>query len=188
MKFCSDCSEPLRHEVPDGDDRPRHVCAACGSIHYQNPKVIAGCLPIYQDQILLCRRAISPRRGFWTLPAGFMELGETLAEAAIREAWEEACVTVELDSAYTLMSLPALSQVHLFYRARMPRPEFRAGPESLEVALFHASEIPWDDLAFETVRRTIDYFLQDRGRGRFEFREEVIVLEGPLEPRSGGTQ
>lgn len=175
MKFCSECSQPVRHDVPAGDDRPRHICDACGTIHYLNPKVIAGCIPVFGDRILLCRRAIEPRYGYWTLPAGFMETGETLAEAASREAWEEAKVVVELEEIYTLFSLPHISQVYAFFRARMPEEKFAAGQESLEVRLFDEAEIPWDDLAFETVRRSLRLFLTDRAAGRFVFRMEDMV-------------
>ncbi|HAZ41912.1 MAG TPA: NUDIX hydrolase [Methylococcaceae bacterium] len=179
MKFCPDCSEPLRFEIPSGDDRHRHVCMACGTVHYQNPKVIAGCLPVFGEEVLLCRRAIEPRLGFWTLPAGFMELGESVCEAARREAWEEAQVNVQLDAAYTLLSLPGLSQVYVFYRATMDLPEYGAGSESLEVRLFREEEIPWDTLAFETVRLTLKYFFSDRREGIYRFREEVL----PMGPR-----
>ena len=179
MKFCPDCSEPLRFEIPSGDDRHRHVCMACGTVHYQNPKVIAGCLPVFGEEVLLCRRAIEPRLGFWTLPAGFMELGESVCEAARREAWEEAHVNVQLDAAYTLLSLPWLSQVYVFYRATMDVPEYGAGSESLEVRLFREEEIPWDTLAFETVRLTLKYFFSDRREGIYRFREEVL----PMGPR-----
>lgn len=176
MKYCPDCSEPLRFEIPSGDDRHRHVCGSCGTVHYQNPKVIAGCLPVLGDKVLLCRRAIEPRMGYWTLPAGFMELGESVCEAARREAWEEAKVEVRLDEAYTLLSLPGLSQVYVFYRATMLAPEYGAGTESLEVQLFTEDEIPWDSLAFETVRLTLKYFFSDRQAGLFRFREEVLSI------------
>lgn len=179
MKFCPDCSEPVRFEIPSGDDRHRHVCVSCGSIHYQNPKVIAGCLPVFGDEILLCRRAIEPRLGFWTLPAGFMELGESVSEAARREAWEEAQVDVILDEAYTLLSLPGLSQVYIFYRATMPAAVFGAGSETLEVRLFREEDIPWDTLAFDTVRLTLKFYFSDRRAGVFRFREEVL----PIKPR-----
>ena len=172
IKFCAHCSQPVRQGVPVGDDRLRHICDACGAIHYQNPKVIAGCIPVYGERILLCRRAIEPRLGFWTLPAGFMELGETLAQAARREAQEEAQVEVELESLYTLFSLPHISQVYAFFLARMAEAKFAAGAESLEVRLFHEREIPWDELAFETVRRSLTLFFADRQRGQFIFREE----------------
>ena len=175
MKFCSDCSAPVRHGVPDGDDRLRHICDACGMIHYQNPKVIAGCIPIFEGQVLLCRRAIEPRQGLWTLPAGFMELGETMAEAASREAFEEAQVEVELETLYTLFSLPHISQVYAFYKARMPKARFGAGTESLEVRLFEEKDIPWDHLAFETVRRTLQLFFSDQKSGAVKIHIEDIL-------------
>jgi len=184
MKYCPQCSQPIRHGIPLGDDRTRHICDACGTIHYQNPKVIAGCIPVFGDRILLCRRAIEPRLGFWTLPAGFMELGETLAEAARREAREEANVEVELEALYTLFSLPHISQVYAFFRGRMPAEEFSAGEESLEVRLFHEHEIPWDDLAFETVRRALRLFFQDRQGGNFIFRTEDLGPD-PSRQRQG---
>ncbi len=174
INYCSHCSEPVRQGIPAGDDRLRHICDACGTVHYQNPKVIAGCIPVFGDQVLLCKRAIEPRRGLWTLPAGFMELGETLAEAARREAWEEASVEVELEPLFTLFSLPHISQVYAFFRAHMPEPRYAPGEESLEVRLFHEHEIPWDELAFETVRRSLRLFFADRGAGTFVFRMEDI--------------
>ena len=175
MKLCSDCSAPVRHGVPDGDDRLRHICDACGMIHYQNPKVIAGCIPIFEGQVLLCRRAIEPRMGLWTLPAGFMELGETMAEAATREAFEEAQVEVELEALYTLFSLPHISQVYAFYRARMHEARFGAGTESLEVRLFEEKDIPWEQLAFETVRRTLQLFFSDQKSGEVKIHIEDIL-------------
>lgn len=175
MNYCPQCSQPLRQAIPEGDDRPRHICDACGAIHYQNPKVIAGCIPVYGERILLCRRAIEPRLGLWTLPAGFMELGETLADAARREALEEARVEVELEALYTVFSLPHISQVYAFFRGRMAEEKFSAGAESLEVRLFHEQEIPWDELAFETVRRSLRLFFLDRLDGCFVFRAEDIL-------------
>jgi ADP-ribose pyrophosphatase YjhB (NUDIX family) len=174
MKFCPLCSGRLRHDIPEGDDRPRHICNDCGSIHYLNPKIIAGCIPVWGDRVLLCKRAIEPRYGYWTLPAGFMELGETLAEAACREAREEALVKVELEPLFTLFSLPHISQVYAFFRARMVEERFAAGTESLEVRLFREEEIPWDDLAFETVSRSLKLFFEDRRSGDFRFRLEDV--------------
>jgi ADP-ribose pyrophosphatase YjhB (NUDIX family) len=183
MKFCPQCSGPLRQGIPQGDDRPRHICDDCGSIHYQNPKIIAGCIPVWEDRVLLCRRAIEPRYGYWTLPAGFMELGETLGEAARREAREEAHVEVELDPLYTLFSLPHISQVYAFFRARMIEERFSAGAESLEVRLFREEEIPWEEISFETVYRALKLFFADRKSGGFEFRMEDI---GPDSRRMRG--
>jgi ADP-ribose pyrophosphatase YjhB (NUDIX family) len=174
MNYCSDCGASLRRGIPEGDDRLRHICDACGTIHYQNPKVIAGCIPVWQDRILLCKRAIEPRLGYWTLPAGFMELGETLAEAARREAREEANVEVELEGLYAIFSLPHISQVYVFFRARMLEERFSAGSESLEARLFREEEIPWEDISFETVYRSLRLFYADRKGGDFVFRLEDI--------------
>jgi len=175
MKFCSQCGSQVRIGVPQHDDRPRHICDACGVIHYHNPKVIAGCIPVWGEQVLLCRRAIEPRLGFWTLPAGFMELGENLPQAAQREAREEANVEVEIDQLYNLFSLPHISQVYVFFRARMVEDRFSPGYESLETRLFSQEEIPWDELAFETVRRSLRYFFADRENGEFIMRMEDVA-------------
>ncbi len=170
MKFCSHCGASLVVKIPPGEDRERHVCDQCGTIHYQNPKIIAGCIPEWEDRILLCRRAIEPRLGLWTLPAGFMELGETLEQAATRETLEEACAEVDELQLYTVLSLPHVDQVHVFFRSRLIRPDFAPGVESLETALFHESEIPWEELAFSTVRKTLRDFFQDRRQGSFTVR------------------
>jgi ADP-ribose pyrophosphatase YjhB (NUDIX family) len=179
MNFCPLCSHPIRHGIPVGDDRLRHICDGCDTVHYQNPKIIAGCIPVWGDRILLCRRAIEPRLGLWTLPAGFMELGETLHQAACREAREEAMVEVDLASLYTLFSLPHISQVYAFFLANMKDERFGPGEESLEVRLFQEAEIPWDQLAFETVRRALGLFFDDRQSGTFVFRTEDM---GPQHP------
>lgn len=174
MKFCTRCGGFLHRGVPEGDERLRHICRACGTIHYQNPKLIAGCIPVWGDRLLLCRRAIEPRLGYWTLPAGFMELGETLAEAARREAREEANVEVEMDQLYAVFSLPHISQVYAFFRASMVEERHHAGPESLETRLFREEEIPWGEISFETVYRALRLFFADRRRGGFLFRLEDI--------------
>jgi ADP-ribose pyrophosphatase YjhB (NUDIX family) len=164
----------VRLGIPDGDDRPRFICDACVTVHYQNPKLIAGCIPVWNDRILLCKRAIEPRKGYWTLPAGFMEMGETIAQAAQREAHEEANLKVAIGDIYTLFNLPHISQVYVFFRAEMLSEEFWAGAESLETRLFREDEIPWEDLSFETVHRTLKFFLEDRKRGEFVFRVQDI--------------
>lgn len=174
MKYCSECGSQVRVGVPVGDDRLRHICDACGIIHYHNPKMIAGCIPVWEDRVLLCRRAIEPRRGFWTLPAGFMELGENLPDAARREAREEANVEVEIEALYNLFSLPHISQVYVFFRAAMNEERFSPGYESLETRLFREEEIPWEELAFETVRRSLQYFFADRQAGEFILRMEDV--------------
>ncbi|HEY5717886.1 MAG TPA: NUDIX hydrolase [Motiliproteus sp.] len=180
MNFCSHCGNPVYLTIPAGDNRPRYVCQNCATIHYQNPRIIAGCLPLYGDQVLLCRRAIEPRRGLWTLPAGFMENGESTREAALRETWEEACAEVELDALHTLTSIRPINQVQMIYRARLLEPRFAAGEESLEVRLFHEHEIPWDTLAFQTIRTALTLFFEDRRRGDFQLHH--LDLDGP-QPR-----
>jgi ADP-ribose pyrophosphatase YjhB (NUDIX family) len=150
------------------------VCDACDIIHYQNPKIVAGCLPVWDDKVLLCRRAIEPRYGLWTLPAGFMENDETTEEAAAREALEEANARLEILSLYTLISLPHVNQVYVMYRARLLDQGFSAGAESLEVRLFHEHEIPWERLAFRTIEQTLRHFFADRSRGRFGVYSSAI--------------
>jgi ADP-ribose pyrophosphatase YjhB (NUDIX family) len=165
-------------QVPQGDHQPRHICDACGEIFYENPKIVAGCIPVWEQQILLCRRAIEPRFGWWTLPAGFMENGETTAEAAARETWEEARSRVEIDELYAVFNLPQINQVYMMFRARLPVLDFAPGVESLECRLYHEAEIPWQELAFPTITHTLRHFFADRARGRFEFRCGDIVREG----------
>lgn len=167
MKFCSQCSEKLVIRIPDGDERERHVCDSCGTIHYQNPKVVAGCIPEFEDKILLCRRAIEPRHNFWTLPAGFMENGETLEQAAMRETWEEAEASVSIQQLYTIYSLPHISQVYMFFRAQITEGKYGCGQESLECRLFDEQQIPWDEIAFRVVEDTLKRYFADHGRHSF---------------------
>ena len=170
MKFCSECAHPVALTVPEGDNRERYVCARCSAIHYQNPKLVIGSIPVWDRggtlKVLLCRRAIEPRYGYWTLPAGFMENEETTAQAAVRETEEEAGARIEIGSLFTLLNVPQVHQVHLFYLARLLDLDFEAGIESLEVKLFSESEIPWDDLAFPTIRKTLELFFEDSARTR----------------------
>lgn len=165
MNFCSSCGAPVELRVPPGDTLPRHVCPACGSIHYQNPKVVVGALAEWEGRILLCRRAIEPRLGRWTLPAGFMENRETTAEAAARETLEEACARIAVGELYTLFDIPHISQIHIVYRARLLDLDFAPGEESLEVALFDEDEIPWADIAFRSIDLTLRHYYADRRRG-----------------------
>ena len=169
MKYCSHCGGTVEVLVPEGDHLPRHVCPVCGTIHYQNPKMVVGCIPEWEDKVLLCRRAIEPRYGLWTLPAGFMENGETTAEGALRETWEEAGARVELGSLYTLFNLPHVNQVYFMFRARLLDLDYKPGIESLEVRLFAEHEIPWDQLAFRTVKASLELYFQDRANGGFQF-------------------
>ena len=167
MNFCSNCgSSALEHRVPNGDTMPRWVCSSCGAIHYQNPKAVVGCLPVWNQQVLLCKRAIEPRLGLWTLPAGFLEIGESVADGAARETSEEAGAQFELQELYTLINVVKVAQIHLFHRARLLSPEFDPGPETLEARLFHEHEVPWDQIAFRTTRMTLEHFFEDRRAGR----------------------
>jgi len=171
MKFCPDCGAPVELRVPPDDHHVRHVCTVCGSIHYYNPKLIVGTIPEWEDgRILLCRRAIEPRHGLWTLPAGFMENGETTQDGAARETLEEANARVEIGELYALYNLPYISQVQLLFRAKLLDLDFGPGMESLEVKLLKESEIPWDQLAFRPVRFTLEHYFADRKAGNFQFR------------------
>ncbi len=176
MNYCSHCGAPVQVRVPPGEDRPRHVCDACDRIHYENPKLVVGCIPEWEDRILLCRRAIEPQCGLWTLPAGFMELGETASEAARRETEEEAHARVEILGLYSLFNLPDISQVYVLLRGRLLDLDFRPGSESLEVRLFAESEIPWDRLAFAAIRETLRLYFADRHTGRYTIRMGDIDL------------
>lgn len=166
MNFCSNCGQPVSLRVPPGDQLPRFVCEACGTIHYQNPKLVAGCVPEWEGKILLCRRAIEPRRGFWTVPAGFMENGETLMAAAAREAVEEALAEVEIGSMLAVFHALRAHQVHVFFRARLTEPRFGVGPESLEVKLVEERDVPWDEIAFPSGVFALRRYFADRAAGR----------------------
>ena len=163
MNYCSQCGEPVRREVPPGDNRERDVCGSCGSIHYENPKIVVGCVPEFQGRVLLCRRAIEPRHGYWTVPAGFMENDETLAEAAARETWEEARARVALGDLFAVVDVVQARQVHVFFRGTMPAADHGAGEESLETRLFRPAEIPWDDVAFPSVTIALRRWLEVAG-------------------------
>jgi ADP-ribose pyrophosphatase YjhB (NUDIX family) len=165
MKYCSNCGHAVTTKIPDGDHLPRYVCEACGSIHYENPRIIAGCIPEWQGKILLCRRAIEPRRGFWTVPAGFMENGEAVQDAAAREAQEEALADVEIGSLVSIVNVIRAHQVHILFRARLRNGEFGVGPESLEVGLYDEQDIPWSDIAFLSVEFALRRYLEDRRIG-----------------------
>jgi ADP-ribose pyrophosphatase YjhB (NUDIX family) len=171
MNYCTVCGSPLERRVPPGDSRERYVCTRCGEIHYQNPKMVTGCIPESEDgRILLCRRAIEPRHGLWTLPAGFMENGESSQQGAARETLEEANARVKILQLYTTFNLPDIDQVYLLFRGRLLSPDFSPGAESLEVALFDEAGIPWDELAFAVVRETLKLYFADRRRGIYQPR------------------
>lgn len=177
VNYCATCGAKVSLRVPAGDRLPRHVCDVCGVIHYRNPRLVVGTLPVWEDRVLLCRRAIEPRYGKWTLPAGFMENAETVAEAAVRETVEEANARVELGDMFTLISVPHVSQVHVIYRARLLDLGFSAGEETLEVRLFGEAEIPWRDIAFRTISMTLQHFFEDGRAGGFAFH--AIDLSPP---------
>jgi ADP-ribose pyrophosphatase YjhB (NUDIX family) len=183
VNYCSNCgSSALEFRVPDGDTLSRCVCAQCGTIHYQNPKIVVGCLPEWQGRILLCKRAIEPRLGLWTLPAGFLENGETLAAGALRETLEEADARVAIDSLYTVISLPHINQVYVMFRSKLADLAFGPGSESLEVALFDEEDVPWDQLAFRTIGRTLRCYFLDRKLGSFPVHVSTIDRRVTVKP------
>ena len=175
MKYCSQCGAEIVVKVPDDDNRERHVCSSCDTVHYQNPKIVSGCIPVWEDKVLLCRRAIEPRHGYWTLPAGFMELGETSLQAAVRETLEEANARVDIHDLYMVINLPHVDQVYMMFRSRLLDTDFYPGPESQEVSLFRQEDIPWDSLAFATIRETLRYYYEDRREGVFHTRAGDIL-------------
>ena len=174
MKFCSNCGAAVALKIPPGDSLLRHVCDACSTIHYQNPKMIVGCIAEWEHRILLCRRAIEPRHGLWTVPAGFMENGETTAQGAARETLEEANARVEIGPLYAMYNIPHINQVYILFRARLLDLDFSAGAESLEVQLFDEADVPWETLAFATVRNTLTHYYADRKAGEYRFHLGTI--------------
>ncbi len=169
MNFCNNCGQALTYLTPPGDDRSRYCCESCGVIHYQNPTMVVGCIPEMGERILLCRRAIAPCYGKWTLPAGYLENGETVAAGAKREAFEEARARVEILAPYALYSICYVNQIYLMFRARLKDHNFRAGNESLEVKLFTENDIPWEEIAFKVINETLIHYYNDRRAGRFSF-------------------
>ena len=178
INYCNRCGAGVQLRVPDGDNMPRHVCDACGTIQYQNPKIVAGCIPEWQGRILLCKRAIEPRYGLWTIPAGFMENRETVEQAAARETDEEAMARVEIAGLYGVYNIPHISQVYMIFRGELVDGEFAPGPESLETQLYAEEEIPWDEIAFPVVARALERYFEDRRRGVFEaFIDEIRPMK-----------
>ncbi len=167
MNFCSNCGAAVERRIPPGDDRPRYVCGSCETIHYQNPLLVVGTVPTFAGKVLLCRRAIEPRLGYWTLPAGFMENGETLLAGALRESWEEARARLSGEALYRLFDLPHVEQVYVFFRGHLIGGRHAPGPESSETALFSEEEIPWNELAFPVMFDVLKGFFEDRRRGAF---------------------
>ena len=175
IRYCNRCGADVAFIVPAGDSLPRHVCGACGHIHYENPRLIVGCVATWEERILICRRAIEPRLGYWTLPAGFMENGETTAQAASRETLEEAGARIIIDAPFVMVSIAHINQVHLFYRGKLTAPEYLGGEESLEVALVCAEDIPWQEIAFRSVTFCLQHYLYDRAKAQFGFHETSLA-------------
>ena len=184
MKFCSECAHPVVLRTPPDDNRERFVCTHCGTIHYQNPKLVVGSIPLWEadgePRVLLCRRAIEPKVGYWTLPAGYMENGETTSQAAARETEEEAGARIEIRQLFSIMNVAHVHQVHMFYLATLLDLDYAPGIESMEVRLFEESEIPWDDIAFPTTAHTLKFLFTDlakvkAGAGRFELHTKDIM-------------
>jgi len=170
MNYCANCGAKLNYRIPEGDDLPRYVCDSCHVIHYINPKIVVGCIPELQDRLLLCRRAIEPRKGKWTLPAGYLENNETLSEGAKRETFEEAKANIEIIAPYAMFNLTFISQIYLMFRGKLIDNTFGPGSESTDVALFTEKDIPWDDLAFNVIKETLVRFFRDRKKGKYPFQ------------------
>lgn len=180
MQFCPQCGSPVTTKIPDGDNRLRHVCGACGTIHYENPKMVVGCIPEWQDSILLCRRNIQPQQGKWTLPAGYLENHETMTEGAQRETYEETHAKVEIIAPYRLFDLAFISQMYIMFRARLVNTDFEPTRESSEVQLFTEHSIPWDDIAFSVIYETLKHYFTDRQNGVFPFENHQINGHGHI--------
>jgi ADP-ribose pyrophosphatase YjhB (NUDIX family) len=165
VKYCSNCANSLDFRLPEGDHLPRFMCDQCGMIHYQNPRVIVGCLCTWEDKVLLCKRAIEPRSGYWNIPAGFMENGETIENGAMREAYEEAGVNCDLIGLHSVFTIPRVNQVHVHFLTRMTSPDFFTTPESSEVVLFDEEDIPWEELAFASSVFSLKKYFDDRRQG-----------------------
>lgn len=175
IKFCTNCGHKVSIAVPAGDTKERHVCFECGEIQYQNPKIVAGCLPVWGNRILLCKRAIEPRKGYWTIPAGFLENDETIEEGAMRETWEEALAEVTNLQLYQIYNVSRVNQIYMLFRAELCDADgFGVGPESLEVNLVEEKQIPWEEIAFKVIENTLERFLKERRSGKFTFNMDSI--------------
>jgi ADP-ribose pyrophosphatase YjhB (NUDIX family) len=175
MNFCSQCGEKVTLRKPSGDDRLRYICDSCGFVHYQNPNIVNGAIIEWEDKILLCRRAIEPRYGFWTVPAGFMENGETTYQGAERETWEEARANIEIEGLYLAANLPHINQVYMLFKAKLLNLDFAPGPESLEVALFDEADIPWADMAFPVITKGLELYFENRKDREFPVRMIDVI-------------
>ncbi len=176
MNYCSDCGQPVNLMIPADDHRPRYVCHSCGVIHYQNPKLVVGCIPEWENKILLCRRDIEPKKDKWTLPAGYLENGETVENGAVRETMEETGAAVTGVAPYLLFDIPHINQLYLMFHSRLVKPEYHVTPESSELKLFDEKEIPWDEIAFKVIEKTLEQYFKDRQTGRYPFQIQKIEL------------
>ena len=174
MNYCTNCGRPLIIDVPAGDDRQRYICPDCTMIHYQNPKMVVGCIPVHQERVLLCRRSIEPGYGKWTIPAGYLENHETVTEGARREAWEEAGIVLEDMIPYRLFNIVHIAQIYLIFRGTIVDGGFHPGDESLDAGLFSESEIPWQEIAFRVVSVSLENYFKDRQSGIFPFKTDDI--------------
>ncbi|MGO3345376.1 MAG: NUDIX hydrolase [Marinomonas sp.] len=181
MRYCPQCGHPVNMSIPERDDKIRAVCPSCDYIDYDNPRMITGTIPMYKGKLLLCKRNIEPRLGYWTLPAGFMENQETTKEGALRETLEESGSEAICRQAFSMISIPQIDQVHLFYLADLKQDDFHATEESSEVALFELSDIPWDELAFSSITRTLKLFIEDHKTGHYGFHEDTILVNRTTE-------
>ena len=186
MKYCNQCGSKVAYRQPPDDTHLRYVCTSCDTIHYQNPKIVSGCIPEWEGKVLLCRRAIEPRYGYWTLPAGFMELGETNYEAALRETVEEANARVEVTELYSVLNIIHVDQIYMIFRSQLLDLDFSPGNESLDVKLFDESEIPWDEVAFTAIFHTLKFYFKDRQSGQFRLHTgDIIKRDGKYDFREG---
>jgi len=186
MKYCNQCGSAVVYKQPPDDTHYRYICTSCETIHYQNPKIVTGCIPEWEGKVLLCRRAIEPRYGFWTLPAGFMELGETSFEAAVRETAEEANARVDAIELFSVLNLPHVDQVYMMFRSQLLDLDFSPGDESLDVKLFDESKVPWDEVAFTSIFHTLKFYFQDRQSGQFRLHTgDIIKCDGKYRFRDG---
>jgi ADP-ribose pyrophosphatase YjhB (NUDIX family) len=174
MKYCSDCGDPIVMKVPEGDDRERHCCDSCGAIHYFNPRIIVACIPRWEGKIMLCKRGIEPRHGYWTVPGGFMELDETTEQGAMRETWEETHAKVNITRLHGMYNIPQIGQVYVVYLADMISPEFEVTPESTEIRLFDPSDIPWDSIAFNVIEKSLRQYVEGVSTGDESFHRDTI--------------
>lgn len=177
MNYCGNCGHSITLQIPAGDDRERHCCNNCGSIHYFNPRIIVACLPTWKNKIMLCKRGIEPRLDYWTLPGGFMEQGETTEEGAIRETWEETRAEVEIEHLHGIYNMPQINQVYFIYKAAMKSSTFETTPESTEIKLVEPKDIPWNSLAFTVMKKTLEQYVQNVPSGNRGFHHDVITLK-----------